>query len=69
MIRNLEEFPGLNCTINTTEQCNLRCKYCYEVSKRSRNIDFAVVGDAGMKQFAMMIRSQFDELSYFGVTT
>lgn len=28
-----------------------------------------VVGDAGMKQFAMMIRSQFDELSYFGVTT
>ena len=40
MINNLPEFPGLNCTINTTEQCNLRCKYCYEVSKRSRNIDF-----------------------------
>lgn len=40
MIKNLMEFPGLNCTINTTEQCNLRCKYCYEISKRSRNIDF-----------------------------
>jgi len=40
MIKNLDIFPGLNCTINTTEQCNLRCKYCYEVSKRSRNIDF-----------------------------
>lgn len=28
-----------------------------------------VVGDAGMRQFARMIKSQFDELSYFGVTT
>ena len=28
-----------------------------------------VVGDAGMRQFAGMIKAQFDELSYFGVTT
>ena len=28
-----------------------------------------VVGDGGMKQFAHMIRQEFDELSYYGVTT
>ena len=27
-----------------------------------------VVGDAGMRQFAMMIRSEFDQMSYFGST-
>lgn len=30
---------GLNCTINTTEDCNLRCKYCYEINKRPNSID------------------------------
>ena len=27
-----------------------------------------VVGDAGMRQFAMMIRSEFDQMAYFGST-
>ena len=35
----MEHFNGLNCTINTTEDCNLRCKYCYETCKTTRKID------------------------------
>ena len=30
MIENLDTFQGLDVTLNTTQQCNLRCKYCYE---------------------------------------
>lgn len=39
MISDIFTFEGLNCTINTTENCNLRCKYCYETCKRDKNID------------------------------
>lgn len=39
MIRNWLSFSGLNATINTTEDCNLRCKYCYEINKRPGNIE------------------------------
>ena len=35
----MEHFNGLSCTINTTEDCNLRCKYCYETCKTTRKID------------------------------
>ena len=38
MIANLRPKDGLYLTINTTEDCNLRCKYCYETEKRSKNI-------------------------------
>ena len=31
---------GLNVIINTTEDCNLRCKYCYEIKKKKKSIDF-----------------------------
>ena len=39
MIDGMEHFNGLSCTINTTEDCNLRCKYCYETCKTTRKID------------------------------
>ena len=42
MIPNWPSFEGLNCTINTTENCNLRCKYCYETCKTSRNINLDI---------------------------
>lgn len=29
---------GLDVTIITTEDCNLRCKYCYEINKKPRTI-------------------------------
>lgn len=40
MISPVEQFQGLNCTINTTEDCNLRCKYCYETCKSPKTIEF-----------------------------
>lgn len=43
MIKPLKERSGFTCTFNTTEECNLRCKYCYEVNKRPRvlRLDYA----------------------------
>ena len=39
MISDIPSFDGLNTTINTTEDCNLRCKYCYETNKCNKSID------------------------------
>jgi uncharacterized protein len=39
MIPSINEFDGMTVTINTTEDCNLRCKYCYEINKKSRDIE------------------------------
>lgn len=39
MIEPIDSFLGLTCTINTTEDCNLRCKYCYEVNKCNKTIN------------------------------
>lgn len=38
MIPDLPMYTGITCTINTTEDCNLRCKYCYEINKCAKNI-------------------------------
>ena len=40
MIETPHFEKGLNITINTTEDCNLRCKYCYEIKKKKKSIDF-----------------------------
>jgi uncharacterized protein len=34
MIEGVKSFDGLNITFQVTEDCNLRCTYCYEVGKR-----------------------------------
>jgi len=34
MIPSLKSYNGLNVTFQVTEDCNLRCRYCYEVHKR-----------------------------------
>ena len=39
MLKNLPQFNGIQCTINTTEDCNLRCKYCYETCKKPNSIE------------------------------
>lgn len=39
MIEDILDFKGITYTINTTENCNLRCKYCYETCKTSRTIE------------------------------
>ena len=33
MIRPLKNYQGFNVSFHTTQNCNLRCKYCYEVHK------------------------------------
>lgn len=38
MIPNLNSAQGLHVTLNTTEDCNLRCTYCYEINKRKRSL-------------------------------
>lgn len=39
MLKPTENFNGMSCTICSTFDCNLRCKYCYELNKRSVRID------------------------------
>lgn len=39
MINPQHDFEGFNLTINTTEDCNLRCKYCYETCKSPKTIN------------------------------
>lgn len=34
MIEDIRQFEGLNVTFQVTEDCNLRCRYCYELNKR-----------------------------------
>ncbi|GBR76935.1 radical SAM protein [Candidatus Termititenax persephonae] len=34
MIPAIKNYEGLNITFQVTEDCNLRCKYCYEVDKK-----------------------------------
>lgn len=38
MIRGIQRKEGFTVTINTTEDCNLRCKYCYEINKCNKNL-------------------------------
>lgn len=38
MIEPLKNFEGMNLTINTNEDCNLACKYCYEINKKHKVI-------------------------------
>ena len=40
MLRRISEFKGFEITINTTEECNMRCKYCYEINKANKNLKF-----------------------------
>ena len=39
MIHRMNDRQGFNVTINTTEDCNLACKYCYEINKKKKNIN------------------------------
>jgi uncharacterized protein len=40
MIPGIEDYKGLNITFQVTEDCNLRCKYCYEVDKKPGDLPF-----------------------------
>lgn len=59
MLKNAYSKEGLNVTINTTEDCNMRCKYCYEINKCTRSIDFDKC-----KKFIDLLLSDEDYLDY-----
>ena len=41
MLQKMFERDGFNVTFNTTETCNLRCTYCYEINKKNKHLDIA----------------------------
>lgn len=65
MIDNLPQMEAITCTFNTTEDCNLRCKYCYETNKTSKKLK---IEDA--KKFIDLILSEItldkDPFNYKG---
>lgn len=38
MLKNLSIYEGMEVTFNITEDCNLRCAYCYELDKTPRDL-------------------------------
>lgn len=40
MIPAIENYSGLTITFQVTEDCNLRCKYCYEIDKKPGELSF-----------------------------
>lgn len=40
MIAGSKQYQGLNVTFQVTEDCNLRCEYCYELDKRPGTLPF-----------------------------
>ncbi|GBR73653.1 radical SAM/SPASM domain-containing protein [Candidatus Termititenax aidoneus] len=40
MIPAISEYEGMSITFQVTEDCNLRCKYCYEIDKRPGDLPF-----------------------------
>jgi uncharacterized protein len=36
MVEAADQFNGLTLTFNTNEDCNLACKYCYEINKKHK---------------------------------
>ena len=61
MLENIPAKEGLTVTFNTTEDCNMRCKYCYEINKHKRSIDFEKC-----KKFIDLILSDDDYLCLEG---
>ena len=41
MIAPIRHFEGFDITINVTEDCNLRCSYCYETCKTKRSVSIS----------------------------
>lgn len=46
MLRNRLDFPGITITFLTTQNCNLRCKYCYEINKKENHMSIEIAKKA-----------------------
>ena len=64
MIAPIEQYEGLNITFQTTEDCNIRCKYCYEINKQPHTLpmDYA-------KRFIELIIDTDDPIGVRGSST
>lgn len=58
MLEPIKNYDGITATINITEDCNLRCKYCYETEKRPRTIDL----DVARKYVDLILSEELDKL-------
>lgn len=38
MINPIPQYKGINATVQITEDCNLRCRYCYQTDKKPKTI-------------------------------
>lgn len=63
MIPSLELYNGLNITFQVTEDCNLRCRYCYEVDKKPGELPFDYA-----KKFIEIILNDPDPINVIGTT-
>jgi len=61
MIDRNKQYEGMTITFNTTEDCNLACKYCYEVDKKPHHLslDYA-------KKFIDIILDDPDPIGVMG---
>lgn len=61
MLNKVPQFEGLNVTFNTTEDCNIRCTYCYEINKRPVNLKLQ-----SAKKFIDLILTDPDPIGVMG---
>jgi uncharacterized protein len=61
MIRNIPNYEGFSITFNTGEDCNLACKYCYEINKKK-----SVLSLDHAKRFIDLILTDNDPINAVG---
>ncbi len=63
MIEPQPQYAGFNITFNVTEDCNLRCKYCYELNKKPGDLPLEYA-----KKFIDLILDDPDPIGVMGTS-
>jgi uncharacterized protein len=61
MIKPIPLFKGMEVTFNITEDCNLRCKYCYELNKQKKDLSLSYA-----KRFIDLLLTDPDPIAVLG---
>lgn len=64
MLKPTENYSGLSITFNVTEDCNLRCSYCYELDKKPGDLPIEYA-----KKFIDLMLSDPDPIGVKGTET